>query len=217
LIIQIHNSKSPQSKDMAADLWAWFATRADRAFMAFYAHVRKNANRIMRLVIAFLPLMMLLVGSCKTSELPGSYGSNAGPDQFRIALFPDRVNFTGGDYYPAQGYISRARKYVEGAPDALTQLTEQEISYLFGAPTVERRDADARIWQYRGDACVLDVYFYKDASRDKGYSVTYVDFRMKEDMDPALQAEEMTPASTGNQSRCIRTLVRAGAQPPIRA
>lgn len=202
---------------MAGDVWAWFVARADRAFMAFYAQMRRNANRIMRLVIAFLPLMMLLVGSCKTSELPGSYGSNAGPDQFRIALFPDRVNFHGGEYYPAQGYISRARKYVEGVPAALTQLTEQEISYLFGAPTVERRDADARIWQYRGEACVLDVFFYKEEGRDNGYSVTHVDFRMKEDLDPAIQAASITPTSTGNQSRCIRTLVRAGAKPPVRA
>jgi hypothetical protein len=202
---------------MAADVWAWFIARADRGFMAFYAHVRRNSNRIMRLVIAFLPLMMLLVGSCKTSELPGSYGSNAGPDQFRIALFPDRVNFEGSDYYPAQGYISRARKYVEGVPTALTQLTEQEIAYLFGKPTVERRDADARIWQYRGEACVLDVFFYKDAAHDKGFSVTHVDFRMKEDLDPTLQASAIEPTSMGNQSRCIRTLVRAGAKPPTRA
>jgi len=185
--------------------------------MALYAHARRNANRIMRLVIAFLPLLMLLVGSCKTSALPGSYGSNAGPEQFRIALFPDRVNFHGGAYYPAQGYISRARKYVEGVPAVLTQLTEQEIGYLFGAPTVERRDADARIWQYRGEACVLDVFFYQEEGRDKGYNVTYVDFRMKEDLDPAVQASGIAPASAGNRSRCIRTLVRAGAKPPVRA
>lgn len=202
---------------MAADVWAWFIARADRAFMFFYAHVRKNSSRIMRLVIAFLPLMMLLVGSCKTSEMPGSYGSNAGPDQFRIALFPDRVNYEGDAYYPAQGYITRARKYVEGVPTALMQLTEQEISYLFGTPTVERRDADARIWQYRGEACVLDVFFYQDAAHDAGFSVTHVDFRMKEDLDPALQASAIAPTSAGNQSRCIRTLVRAGAQPPVRA
>lgn len=185
--------------------------------MTFYAHAHQNANRIMRLVIAFLPLMMLLVGSCKTSELPGSYGSNAGPDQFRIALFPDRVNFHGDAYYPAQGYISRARKYVAGVPAALTQLTEQEIGYLFGNPTIERRDADARIWQYRGEACVLDVYFYKDATRDRGYSVTYVDFRMKEDTGPVVQSASVMPASTGSQSSCIRTLVRTGAELPVRA
>jgi hypothetical protein len=204
-------------KPAAADVWAWIAARADGGFMALYAHARRNANRIMRLLIAFLPLLMLLVGSCKTSVLPGSYGSNAGPEQFRIALFPDRVNFQGDSYYPAQGYISRARKYVEGVPTALTQLTEQEISYLFGAPTVVRRDADARIWQYRGEACVLDVFFYKEAGRDNGYSVTHVDFRMKEDLDPAVQAADIVPASPRSQSRCIRTLVRAGAKPPVRA
>lgn len=169
----------------------------------------------MRLGIAFLPLMMLLVGSCKTSVLPGSYGSNAGTDQFRIALFPDRVNYQGGDYYPARGYVSRARKYVEGAPTALTQLTEQEITYLFGAPTVERKDADARIWQYRGEACVLDVYFYKQDDRANGYNVTHVDFRMTEDLSPG-EMVDVAPATAQSQSRCIRTLVRSGAKPPIR-
>lgn len=170
----------------------------------------------MQLGIAFLPLMMLLVGSCKTSELPGSYGSNAGTDQFRIALFPDRVNYQGDNYYPARGYISRARTYVTGVPTALTQLTEQEIAYLFGAPTVERKDADARIWQYRGTACVLDVYFYKQEDRSSGYNVTHVDFRMTEDLQPG-QMANVAPVAAQSQSRCIRTLVRAGAKPPIRA
>ena len=198
---------------MTPDAWTSVAGTADRAFMALYAHARRNARRIMQLMMAFVPLLMLLVGSCKTSELPGSYGSNAGPDQFRVALFPDRVNYTGADYYPARGYISRAQTYVAGVPQALMQLTEQEIGYLFGTPTVERRDADARVWQYRGKACVVDIYFYQEKGRDKGYSVTHVDFRPSK---PGTLVDDVQQDAIENQSSCIRTLVRSGAAAPVK-
>lgn len=156
------------------DPYVWIIGAADRALMSFYRHARDNARRIVRIVIAFIPLIMLLVGSCKTSEMPGAYGSNAGAEQFRIALFPDRVNFEGSDYKPAAGYVSRAQTYIEGDPAALMRLTEAEVGYLFGQPTQKRRDADAQIWQYKTEACVVDFYFY---GQDDGRPVSYIDYR----------------------------------------
>lgn len=161
----------------AADPYAAIVAALDRAFMAFYGQARKNARRIARLAVTLVPLMMLLVGSCKTAQVPASYGSNAGTDQFRVALFPDRVNFTGVSYYPAEGYIARARKFVAGTPDTLTMLTEQEISYIFGKPVMERKDAEATVWQYKTESCVVDFYFYDQQGLEAESRVAYVDVR----------------------------------------
>jgi hypothetical protein len=170
--------------------------KLDGALMLAYRHLRGNARRMARLTAVLLPLVALLVGSCKTSELPGAYGGDAGPAQFRMALFPDRVNFKAGVYSPAAGYVSRARAFVAGAPEALELLTETEIGYLFGSPAMERQDADARIWQYKTGACVVDFYFY--GGRES--PVSYVDVRLKDG-----------GMSGRRQEKCLRRLMEDDA------
>ena len=54
-------------------------------------------------------------------------------------------------------------------------LTAREVSYLFGKPSMTRKDADARIWQYKTDACTVDFYFYGGES--DAAPVAYVDYR----------------------------------------
>lgn len=179
---------------------------ADSLFMGFYAHVRRNARRITRLVIAFLPLMMLLVGSCKTSQTSGIDNIIAGMDDLRAALFPDRVIARDvGEYQPAAGYVARARGYVEGNPESLTHLTEQEIRFIFGAPAMQRRDADARIWQYRSGACVVDFYFYDRPGLQNESAVAYVDFRLKDGLLPG-SAPRLEPVDLKSQSKCLQRI-----------
>lgn len=180
--------------------------------MLFYAHLRRNARRLAHLGLALLPLAVLLVGSCKVSEMPGSYGGSESPAHFRLALFPDSRSAVAEDYQPARGYVARAQKYIAGDPAALTKLTVREIGYLFGAPSLERRDADARIWQYRTDGCVMDVYFYKNDRQAGGYEVSYVDFRSGEQLKVGGPIAE-APAASRHQSRCLRMLVSNGAVP----
>jgi hypothetical protein len=182
---------------------AWLLGIADEAFMGFYAHMRRNARRITRLVIAFLPLMMLLVGSCKQSSTISDLFT--GVDQLRAALFPDRMIARDAAYQPAAGYVSRALGYVEGDPASLQHLTEQEIKFMFGEPAMKRRDADARIWQYKGGACVVDFYFYDDAAHKGESAVAYVDFRLHDDLLPGT-APRTEPVSLHAQSKCLKRI-----------
>lgn len=195
-------------KDMSIlNPYAIIVKTADRGFMLFHRQVRRAAH----FVVALLPLMMLLVGSCKTSQLPWSYGSNAGPEQFRTALFPDRVNYQGAHYYPAAGYISRAQSFVAGTPDNLMLLTQQEIGYLFGKPSLHRQDADAEVWQYKTRSCVVDFYFY-DTDRKQGQSpLVYADMRLKEEMVPG-SLPRKTPLSEQEKSDCLHDVVSGGFQ-----
>lgn len=197
----------------AQDPWTWLAGTVDSAFMVFYAQLRRNARRLARLGLAMVPLAVLLVGSCKTYESDTAYGSAEAPALFRLALFPDsRQAAANDDYRPARGYINRAQKYISGDPAALMKLTEREIGYLFGKPSMVRRDAAARIWQYRTEGCVVDVYFYKDGARQNGFDVSYVDFRSGEELKIGGPIANK-PAPQNSQSRCLRTLVSRGAAP----
>lgn len=198
--------KYPQPiHDQDPRAYAHFVALADRVLMMFYAQAARNIRSAARVLVALVPLVMLLVGSCKTAEMPGAYGGNAGDSQFRTALFPDRVNAVAADYKPAAGYVSRAQKFVTAAPEALTRLTTEEVSYIFGAPSVERHDAEATIWQYKVRGCVVDFYFYEGEAG--AAPVSYVDFR----------GGDKAADIADQQSACLRKIARGGAVPSRRA
>ncbi len=46
-------------------------------------------------------------------------------------------------------------------PGELIGRESAEVAKLLGKPTFARRDGGAEIWQYRGKACILDVFLYK--------------------------------------------------------
>ena len=190
---------------MNGDWAGWLIGLVDGAFMGFYSQTRRNARRLTRLGIALLPLMMLLVGSCKTSQVSDNFLGQTKTAQFRAALFPDRVTAQGTDYHPASGYVSRAQKFVEGDPNALSRLTEQEIGYLFGKPSMERKDADARIWQYKASGCVVDFFFYDDKNAKNASPVSYIDYRLKADLEPG-SAPRSEPVTAHSQSKCLRKI-----------
>ena len=178
----------------------------DQVFMLLYRYVHRHWPRITRLIVALLPLMVLLVGSCKTSQLPLAYGDNSSSEQFRTALFPDRVNFQGSNYYPAAGYVSRARTFVTDTPEVLMMMTQKEIGYLFGNPTMHRRDADAEVLQYKTNGCVVDFYFYNERGTRDPTQLSYVDLRLKDEMIHG-GIMRMKPLSIREQSECLRDVV----------
>jgi hypothetical protein len=198
------------------DIYSSMIDLVDAMFMMVYRQTRKNSRRMTRLAVALLPLMMLLVGSCKTAQTTAANGVYSPSQEFRQALFPDHTATPAGDYHPAQGYVSSARAYIEAAPEKLNNLTQQEIGYLFGKPNFHRRDADAEIWQYKSGYCVVDFYFYnnKPAKDDETVTggdapipknttaVSYVDFRMKTDLIAGSAPRTDLP-SLREQSKCL--------------
>lgn len=176
----------PQTPDIQRqDPYAAIVNVVDGLFLSFYRHLRKNSNRLARLIVALLPMMALLVGSCKISELPWVNAGVRDPAaEVRLALFPDTVE------NPASAYISRARSIVQNRPDIMDALTRREVGYMLGAPSFVRKDAEAEVWQYRGDACVMDLYFY-----EAGAAVSYIDIRLKK--------EKMM----GSKSHCLGDIV----------
>ncbi|MBI1985461.1 MAG: hypothetical protein HYS64_02050 [Rhodospirillales bacterium] len=66
------------------------------------------------------------------------------------------------------------RRYPE--PASLAGLDEGQLSGLLGQPRFKRRDDPAQIWQYRNDACALDVFLYK-TGKDGPFTVLHFETR----------------------------------------
>jgi hypothetical protein len=46
----------------------------------------------------------------------------------------------------------------------LRNLTAADLTARLGRPDFKRQEETAQIWQYRGTACVLDVFLYQEGS-----------------------------------------------------
>ncbi len=131
-----------------------------------------------RSVLPYAVLGLFLVGSCKTSELPGNYNAeNETRLEYSATLFPDFLKWRDGDraspYVPARGYLRAARSYVTQTPERLVSLSEHEITAMFGEPEIRRVEDPARIWQYRSADCVLDLYLYSENRAQTGFVAHY--------------------------------------------
>ena len=59
-------------------------------------------------------------------------------------------------------------------PGRLIGMGLDEITGLLGPPSFERQDDPALVWQYRGGACILDVFLYREGG---AYSVAHFELR----------------------------------------
>ncbi|MGE5506856.1 MAG: hypothetical protein ACM31L_20725 [Actinomycetota bacterium] len=50
-------------------------------------------------------------------------------------------------------------------PSGLKGLTAGQVRSVLGSPNFRRRDNPAEIWQYRGNACTLDLFLYDEEGR----------------------------------------------------
>jgi len=66
----------------------------------------------------------------------------------------------------------------ERDPSRLLDLGRSDLSSILGKPAFIRRDMSAVVWQYRTEACVLDLFLYE---LDHAFSVTYYEFRPRRD------------------------------------
>jgi len=168
----------------------------------YFAHNTSST----RLMISLVSMAILLSGSCETSAISGPYFEAYGQKiAFKENLFPKASIIEDSEESHAHmAYVSRARSIVQNDPKALMKLNNQEISYLFGKPTFSRKDADARVWQYKTNNCVIDVYFYEEGKGAQS-PVSYVDMRFKEELFPGSQSK--TSVSQEEQSRCLQDVV----------
>jgi hypothetical protein len=77
-------------------------------------------------------------------------------------------------------------------------MNRRTISSLLGKPEFVRREADARVWQYRTPHCVLDLFLYDEAAEHR---VIHYEFRP-------------TTAGSDQIGDCFEQLLLRGADTP---
>lgn len=90
-----------------------------------------------------------------------------------------------------------ARPEIDDDPARLMNLEGAALEALLGPPGFTREEADAQVWQYRGQGCVLDVFLYS-AGLAEPYRVTYFEIRAD-------------AADEDAKRRCFRNLLLARA------
>jgi hypothetical protein len=82
----------------------------------------------------------------------------------------------------------------------LVGLSEEETIVLLGQPAAESDAAPAKLWEYRGRDCVLDVYFYLDVSRNGFYALHYAA------RGASAAPTRTAPTPTADGDRCLRRI-----------
>ena len=86
----------------------------------------------------------------------------------------------------------------ERDPERLLHMNRRAISRLLGKPEFVRREATARVWQYRITHCVLDLFLYDEAAEHR---VIHYEFRP-------------TMAGSGPIDDCFEQLLLRGTNTP---
>jgi hypothetical protein len=106
----------------------------------------------------------LALGACAAPVAPGM-----------TALAPPSAAETGSAAATPLPMAAALRPQLAVAQLAsLKDLSQAEIVARLGTPDTTRRDPPAEIWQYRGAACVLDVFLYPEGG---GLKVLYAGTR----------------------------------------
>ncbi|MEQ8965115.1 MAG: hypothetical protein RID91_04755 [Azospirillaceae bacterium] len=104
-----------------------------------------------------------------------------------------------------------AARSVEGDPEKLIGLDAVAIAALLGEPELRRLERPAEVWQYRSDACVFDIFLYRE---EQGPRVVYYEARERRG-EGAAAAPGAGPEGAirqANAPRCLGTLLtRTGA------
>lgn len=107
----------------------------------------------MRAVAAILTLALL--GGCAA---PAQKTPATAPAAAKPATAPQQAA------RPAPAAEPEAEPVVLPPPDSLLGRDAGEVAELLGDPSFRRRDKPAELWQFRGEACVLDLFLYPPAT-----------------------------------------------------
>ncbi|MBM85406.1 MAG: hypothetical protein CMM47_05235 [Rhodospirillaceae bacterium] len=141
----------------------------------------KNFGNPIGLVIRFRGLWiagMLVLGGCTglhTDSGSQSASAHAGTSNSSSQRDNGRVDNLPSD--PAEVHVVSPFTGAERDPQRLLRMGGGKVTSILGTPKFVRREASARVWQYRTVSCVLNLYFYNEAD---GLRVVYYQFHSTE-------------------------------------
>jgi hypothetical protein len=104
-------------------------------------------------------------------------------------------------YVDASNLPAKTKTLMESVsyqPENLLKVTAQDVRAVLNEPELIRKDLPTVIWQYRADACVLDIYFQTQQDNDDAAHVVHFEVRTR---------GKDSPASYDLQRGCIKSLL----------
>ncbi|MDA0340382.1 MAG: hypothetical protein O3B74_02150 [Proteobacteria bacterium] len=89
-------------------------------------------------------------------------------------IIPPVTNHAAAAALPPPALAPPRLSKTERDPERLLHMNRRTISGLLGKPEFVRREATARVWQYRIARCVLDLFLYDEATEHR---VIHYEFR----------------------------------------
>lgn len=130
---------------------------------------------------------LFLVGSC--NESAGIFDFTNRPADLEQLSKSDLVRY---------GYALQVA--ILQAPDNVKKLNANEIKLALSKPDLERKDGSNHLWQYRTDACVLDVY-WKQQKASK--PISYFEIRQRRSVLDGTQ-----PVVDPVQWQCVQSIIQ---------
>lgn len=124
-------------------------------------------NKILSLMIAGL----IMAGFLLVNHL--MRGENRGQAQASAAL-----HAIDGQEIDIKNHKKDMLRRVSASPDTLLEMNAQHIRSLFDEPGLVRHESPITIWQYRSEACVLDLYF-KGKAKDTFKPIVHYEIRAR--------------------------------------
>lgn len=147
-----------------------------------------------RISAAFGVLMLMTLQACETPRPESSTTDQSGYSTAAVAPsrieVPEETRKDAARPPPKPSFSPEERD-----PKRLLRMSRRSLSSLLGKPQFVRREAEARVWQYRSKICVLDLFLYDVAAT---HQVVHYEFR------PAKTLSGPTPG-------CFETLLTRAA------
>jgi len=124
-------------------------------------------NRLVGMVAT--GLVALALTACASRTLPPSASAAPATSTVSTAQTPAPAVRPAIATAPAATESTHSKDLVGMGPD--------ELQHLFGHPQLVRGETGAEVWQYRAQACVLDLYLYPQESQGTALRVTYLEAR----------------------------------------
>lgn len=128
-----------------------------------------------------IPLLVaLLLSACAESGIASLFGRTADPEP-GVGLQQVDLSAQGTEQpgEPASASVDPRQASVTGSqiddnPRQLVGLGPSSLAERLGSPGFVRRDGPAEVWQYAAEACILDVFLYREGD---AFKVSYVALR----------------------------------------
>ena len=135
----------------------------------------------------------VLLSACGTNLLPSQSGTPATSDGTKKKGFEEIALQIPATTRATTPKPAAPPLKIDDDPKKLVGLSPGKLADRLGSPGFVRRDGSAEIWQYLAEACILDVFLYRDKDV---LAVDYVELRGR-------------GASQQSRRDCYREMLRA--------